>query len=275
MLSPPRERPSASRSTAAAGVESEFLSFDPAPCVTRGRRRSRHQRHQPLRRHVLGWVVPGSSRVPVRPDHGRVHANRPLRPGVAVTTGLQRRQDHLPGAIGGPAPMPPMQGSEVPIAARHIPPRRPGPGPPQDPVDHLPVIVPPASAARRPVRQQRLQPKPLHISQIMTIEHEPGLPNPPLKIGETRPRRCRSPSAGPELPAVHPGGRPWRDQTRHPRAEEASPRRSCVDGGRSARPPQRTLTPRGGARPSRLPAVSVGTGAQPALHHGALAAHGP
>jgi hypothetical protein len=37
-------------------------------------------------------------------------------------------------------------------------------------------------------------------------------------------------------------------------AEEASPRRSCVDGGRSARPkPQRTPTARGGAGPSRLP----------------------
>src|SRR3954462_11799606 len=83
--------------------------------------------------------------------------------------------------------MPPLQGSEVPVAGRNIPPLRPGPGPPQDPVDHLPVIVPPAPAARRPVRQQRLQPDPLRISQIVTIEHRPGLPTPPAKIGETRP----------------------------------------------------------------------------------------
>src|SRR3954470_13098449 len=83
--------------------------------------------------------------------------------------------------------MPPVQGSAVPVAGRNTPPWRPGPGPPQDPVDHLPVIVPTAAAARRPVRQQRLQPDPLRISQIVTIEHRPGLPNPPAKIGETRP----------------------------------------------------------------------------------------
>src|SRR3954451_10255468 len=88
--------------------------------------------------------------------------------------------------------MPPMQSSEVPVAGRHIPPWRPGPGPPQDPVDHLPVIVPPAAAARRPVRQQRLQPDPLRISQIVTIEHRPGLPTPPAKIGETRPSTASS-----------------------------------------------------------------------------------
>src|SRR3954451_14815970 len=83
--------------------------------------------------------------------------------------------------------MTPGEGSEVPVAGRNIPPWRPGPGSPQDPVDHLPVIVPTAAAARRPVRQQRLQPDPLRISQIMTIEHRPGLPNPPAQIGETRP----------------------------------------------------------------------------------------
>src|SRR3954462_10235559 len=83
--------------------------------------------------------------------------------------------------------MPPVQGSEVPGAGRNIPPWRPGPGPPQDPVDPLRVIVPTPAAARRRVRQQRLQPDPLRISQIMTIEHRPGLPNPPAQIGETRP----------------------------------------------------------------------------------------
>src|SRR3954468_22618053 len=110
--------------------------------------------------------------------------------------------------------MPPVQGSEVPVAGRNIPPWRPGPGPPQDPVDHLPVIVPPAPAARRPVRQQRLQPDPLRISQVMTIEHRPALPNPPAKIGETRPRTHRLLDRrvlthrrlpAPSLPHPHPG----------------------------------------------------------------------
>src|SRR3954470_2908246 len=103
--------------------------------------------------------------------------------------------------------MPPVQGSAVPVAGRNTPPWRPGPGPPQDPVDHLPVIVPTAAAARRPVRQQRLQPDPLRISQIVTIEHRPGLPNPPAQIGETRPR----PPGGRPPRRVRPGrsaGRP-------------------------------------------------------------------
>src|SRR4051795_10903420 len=99
--------------------------------------------------------------------------------------------------------MAPVQGSEVPLAGGNIPPWRPGPGPPQDPVDHLPVIVPTAAAARRPVRQQRLQPDPLRISQIMTIEHRPALPNPPAQIGETRPSgplRDTDGSAGAQSP---------------------------------------------------------------------------
>src|SRR3954464_5563732 len=83
--------------------------------------------------------------------------------------------------------MPPVQGPEVPVAGWNIPPRRSRPGPPQDPVDHLPVIVPPTSPTRRPVRQQRLQSRPLCISQIVTIEHKTGLPGRPVKIGETRP----------------------------------------------------------------------------------------
>src|SRR3954464_3242543 len=84
--------------------------------------------------------------------------------------------------------MPAVQGAEVPVAGRHIPPRSSSPSPPQNPVDHLPVIEPPAPAARRPVRQQRLQPRPFGIGQVMPIEHGPGLPDPPAKIRETRPR---------------------------------------------------------------------------------------
>ena len=87
--------------------------------------------------------------------------------------------------------MPPVQGSEVPVARPNIPPRRPRAGPPQDPVDHLPVVVPPASPARRPVGQERLQPCPLCIGQIVTIEHRSGLPGPRLKIGERRPSPLR------------------------------------------------------------------------------------
>jgi hypothetical protein len=37
---------------------------------------------------------------------------------------------------------------------------------PQNPVDHLPVITPPAATLQRRAGQQRLQPRPLLISQI-------------------------------------------------------------------------------------------------------------
>jgi hypothetical protein len=49
------------------------------------------------------------------------------------------------------------------------------------------VIHPPAATHRRPIRQQRLQPRPFPIGQIMTIKHDKVLPAHPLKIHETRP----------------------------------------------------------------------------------------
>jgi len=36
------------------------------------------------------------------------------------------------------------------------------------------MIHPPTTATRRPIRQQRLQPRPLLIRQIMSIKHDPG-----------------------------------------------------------------------------------------------------
>src|SRR3954451_4042554 len=103
--------------------------------------------------------------------------------------------------------MPPVQGPEVPVAGWNIPPRRSRPGPPQDPVDHLPVIVPPTSPTRRPVRQQRLQSRPLCISQIVTIEHKTGLPGRPVKIGETRPSTATG-NLRPERPSGTPRCQP-------------------------------------------------------------------
>ena len=49
------------------------------------------------------------------------------------------------------------------------------------------MIHPPAATHRRPVRQQRLQPRPFPIGQIMTIKHDNVLPAHPPKIHETRP----------------------------------------------------------------------------------------
>src|SRR5689334_4656776 len=98
-------------------------------------------------------------------------------------------QDLLPGPVAGPAPMPVVDGLPVPEPLRQVPPRAPGPGPEEDPVDHHPVIGPPA-AARRTGRQEDPQPVPFLICQIMTVQlikHPTDLHDPTIKIHGTRP----------------------------------------------------------------------------------------
>jgi hypothetical protein len=61
--------------------------------------------------------------------------------------------------------------------------------PPQHPGDHRSMIGPPPTPTRRLVGQQRLQPRPLFLSQIMTTVHRNDLPHPSQKIHGTRPNR--------------------------------------------------------------------------------------
>ncbi len=49
------------------------------------------------------------------------------------------------------------------------------------------MIGPPPTPARRLVRQQRFQPRPLVLSQVMTIVHGDDLSHPTQKIHGTRP----------------------------------------------------------------------------------------
>jgi hypothetical protein len=51
------------------------------------------------------------------------------------------------------------------------------------------VIGPPAAPLWGLIGQQGLQPGPLLIGQIVTIEHGDGLPHPPFKIRGTRSNR--------------------------------------------------------------------------------------
>src|SRR6516165_3887817 len=84
VLSPPRERPSASR----PGRAGEFLSFATAPCEQ-----------------VRGPSAAGAGGVLVRADHGGIGAKRPVLPLGLIAAGPQPVQDLPPGPVTRPAAM--------------------------------------------------------------------------------------------------------------------------------------------------------------------------
>jgi hypothetical protein len=92
VLTPPRERPNASRSV----LETQSWSFDPAPCV-------RLRAAGILRGKVRRRRVAGAGGVLMGTDHRGVHPHRPLHSmvglGVLITTAAQLVQDPGPGAL--------------------------------------------------------------------------------------------------------------------------------------------------------------------------------
>src|SRR5258706_13175106 len=165
VLSPPLDRPSASRSLAglagfvpAAGGS---LSFGAAPWAGWGAQRGPRQA---LRRHILRRLMPRARRVLGRPDDRRVRRHRPRRPLRLIAPGPQSVQDLLPRAVPVPAAMPVVHGLPVPEPLRQGPPPAAGPVPVGAPVDHQPVIVPPVPLPRL-ARQLRLQQRPLRPGQ--------------------------------------------------------------------------------------------------------------
>src|SRR3954449_8407134 len=88
--------------------------------------------------------------------------------------------------------MPVVDGLPVPVVRWHVAPRQPAAGPPEHPVDHRPVIGPTTTPLRLLAGQQRLQPGPFLISQIVSIEHPLGLPHPLIKIRGTRSSAART-----------------------------------------------------------------------------------
>ena len=96
--------------------------------------------------------------------------------------------------------MPVIDGLPVPEALRQVPPRAARPGPEEDPVDHRPVIGPPAAAPLRAGGQEHPQALPFLIGQVMAIQsikHRPDLQDSTSKIHGTRPSRadCVSPAS--------------------------------------------------------------------------------
>jgi hypothetical protein len=96
--------------------------------------------------------------------------------------------------------MPVVDGLPTPERGRYVPPRNATAGPPEHPVEDRAVIRPPPTATRGLVGQQRLQPGPFLVGQIMTMQHQKDLLHPALKIRGTR-------SSGADAPA--PQGMPW------------------------------------------------------------------
>ena len=89
VVSPPRDRPSASRShglPAVAPPAARFLSFGSAPPASRD---AQHGHGQPLRVDVLGRLVPGPGRVLVSADHCRVNRRTPRLTFPLVAPGPQ------------------------------------------------------------------------------------------------------------------------------------------------------------------------------------------
>src|SRR6266576_149236 len=95
--------------------------------------------------------------------------------------------------------MPVVHGLPVPVLSGQVTPRAPRPGAEEDPVDHRAVVVPPMPPPRVS-RQQRPQPRPLLITQIMPIQpiisHSTISAETATKIYETRPSPCRQPDEG-------------------------------------------------------------------------------
>src|SRR5258705_9285933 len=106
-----------------------------------------------------------------------IHSERPLGTLGPVATATQFVEHPLPRTIHRPAPVSHVDGLPLAELGLQVAPRRAGPRPPQDAVDHLPVVQPLSAAPRhRTVRQQRPAPSPLSTQFIFIIAHTGNLP---------------------------------------------------------------------------------------------------
>src|SRR5215217_2543544 len=95
--------------------------------------------------------------------------------------------------------MPVVHGLPTPERCRHVPPRDTTTGPPEHAVEDHAVLRPPPTPTLSLIGQQRFQPDPFVVGQIMTMQHAKDLPHPALKIRGTRSRPTRR--AHPRIPA--------------------------------------------------------------------------
>jgi hypothetical protein len=97
----------------------------------------------------------------------------PVEIPTGVRVSLQPLQDPGPGAVLLPAGESVVAGLRRPVALRDLVPLRTVVDPPQNPVDHLPVITPPAPTLRVHARQQRLQ----AVPSPHQLNHQPRRDN--------------------------------------------------------------------------------------------------
>jgi hypothetical protein len=161
------------------------LSFDAAACVDRRHCSVLQDADHAAGGHVDGWPVAGAGGVVVRADHRRVDPDDPRPTMVAVAAGAQPIPDVFPGAVGRLAAMPVVHRLPLAVRGGQVPPRRAGAGAPQHPVDHPPVVAPLPTTSRAAVGHQRLQQRPLRISQLVSIMHATGFTAPDRQTSGT------------------------------------------------------------------------------------------
>jgi hypothetical protein len=98
-------------------------------------------------------------------DDGGVDRDVPVDLACGVGCGLDLLEQTLPCPVCGPQPVAFIDGLPRTETFGQVTPLHPRPHPVQNPVDHLPMITPPATTSVAD-RQERPQPFPLGISQI-------------------------------------------------------------------------------------------------------------
>ncbi len=114
-----------------------------------------------------GWrrIGAGAGRMLMRADDGGVDGDVPVDLTRRIRCGLDLLEQTFPGSVGRPQAVAFIDGLPRPEPFGQVAPLHSGTDPVQNPVDHLPVIPPPATTAVAD-RQERPKPFPLGIRQI-------------------------------------------------------------------------------------------------------------
>ncbi len=114
----------------------------------------------------MACTIAGTSGLLMGTNDSGVDLPRPVHIPRGVGQALQLLLDPRPGAVVVPPGKPVVAGLPRPVPLRHLRPRRTVTGPPQDPVDHLPMIPEPPSSLAPRRRQQRPESISFLVSQI-------------------------------------------------------------------------------------------------------------